>query len=394
MNSDLHWEADAEASRTWLESGGAEGSTAQWIDEDLSGRDLSDVVLVEATLLNSNFSDCIMQRADLSRAMAGGARFDRARLADASFVKAQLSSAHFDGADATHVRFAKSTLDRASFAGAVLRGASFDKASCMGTSLRNADLQDASFHKTNLQGADLSGADLARVRFDGTALNAATLLAGCRGLELAVVDSIMVGARQLVAADARAWLTAHAARRVWSVEQFELWVLAKMSSPRVAAALAHLGATEAELRRVATELGTVFDQPGHAEAEYRRILGKPRSSVPAEASGTFAGSFRHEFSLPLWPDVVFVVNEAPNGSAWGFGFEGGPASLPSKLDDVEPWRWTAARLRREAVAVDVHEEWSYDLEATLSFATPSGPRRFRARFDLGLLQRWEPTSDR
>src|ERR1700759_3216586 len=100
--SDLtSWAEDAEASRKWLETGGAEGSTVQWVDVDLSGRDLSNAVLVEATLLGSDFSDCRMQRADLSRAMAGGAHFDRARLVAADLLKAQLTSAHFDGADAS-----------------------------------------------------------------------------------------------------------------------------------------------------------------------------------------------------------------------------------------------------------------------------------------------------
>jgi len=38
------------------------------------------------------------------------------------------------------------------------------------------------------------------------------------------------------------------------------------------------------------------------------------------------------------------------------------------------------------------EEWSYDLDATLRFTTPAGPKAFRARFDLGLLQQWAPRS--
>ncbi len=389
MSNQASWEADAEASRKWLESSGSEGSTVQWIDDDLSGRDLSDVVLVEATLLNSNFSDCVMYRADLSRAMAGGARFHRARLAGASLIKAQLTNAHFDGADATQARFTKSTLDRATFSGAVLRGASFNSASCIDTSFRDADLQEADFTKTNLEGANLAGADLSRTRWQGTSVDAATHLAGCIGLDRAVVESIFVASRHLHGADARAWLTAQAARRTWSVEDFELWALAKMSSPKALAAAAELGATEAHLRRVAAELDTVFDQPGHTAAEYRRVLGKPVTSSLAEASGTFAGSFRHEYHLPLWPGVVFVVNEDRNGIAWGFGFEGGPPTLPSNLNEIEPWRWTAERLRREVLSVEAHEEWTYDLDATFTFATPTGPRRFRARFDLGLLQRWE-----
>jgi hypothetical protein len=222
-------------------------------------------------------------------------------------------------------------------------------------------------------------------------MNAATRLDGCTGLDLAIIESVYSARRHLRGADARAWLNAQAARRTWSVEEFELWALAKMSSPNVVMAASRLGATVPEMQQLAAELDTVFDYPGHAEAEYRRVLGAPAASTPASATGEFAGSFRHEYHLPLWPDVVFVVNEDRNGTAWGFGFEGGPATLPDNLAEIEPWRWTSERLRREA-AVEVHEEWSYDLDASFTFATPAGIRRFRARFDLGLLQRWEPES--
>lgn len=393
MSNEASWADDVEASRKWLETGGAEGSTVQWIDDDLSGRDLRNVVLVEATLLRSNFSECLMQRADLSRAMAGGAHFDRARLADASFLKAQLTEAHFDGADASQARFTKSTVDRATFSGAMLRSATFDGARCIDASFRKADLRDARFVKANLEGADLEGADLSGTQWQGTSVDAATCLAGSIGLDRASVESIFVASRQLHGADARAWLTAQAARSRWSIEDFELWALAKMSSPSALEAAAKLGATEADLRRIAADLASVFDRPGHTAAEYRRVLGKPASSGLAEASGTFAGSLRHEYQLPLWPGVVFVVNEDRNGTAWGYGFEGGPSVLPSNLDEIKPWQWTAERLRREALSVEVHDEWSYDLDATLTLAAPGEPRRFRARFDLGLLQRWEPRSE-
>ena len=392
MSNQASWAEDAEANRKWLETSGAEGSTAQWINDDLSGRDLSNVVLVEATLLHSDFSDCLMERADLSRAMAGGTRFDRARLVGSNLLKAQLTDAHFDGADASQARFTKSTLDRATFSGAVLRGADFDHASCIDASFREANLRDASFIKANLEGASLAGAELSGTRWQGTSVNAATCLTGCIGLEHAVVDSIFIASRQLHGSEARAWLTAHAARRSWSTEDFELWALSKMSSPRAASVAAELGATDTELRRVAADLDTVFDQPGHTAAEYRRVLGNPATSKLTEATGAFAGSVRHEYHLPLWPAVVFVVNEDLHGTAWGGGFEGGRFDLLPNLDEIEPWQWTAERLRREAISVEVHEEWTHDLDATLTFATPAGPRSFRARFDLGLLQRWEPRS--
>ena len=95
-NAKGSWTDDAEASRKWLETSGAEGSTVRWIDDDLRGCDLSEGVLVEATLLHSDFSDCLMERADLSRAMAGGTRFDRARLVGANLLKAQLTDERWE----------------------------------------------------------------------------------------------------------------------------------------------------------------------------------------------------------------------------------------------------------------------------------------------------------
>ncbi|MEO7733874.1 MAG: pentapeptide repeat-containing protein, partial [Kofleriaceae bacterium] len=389
MSSPAHWQADLDASRRWMETAGAEGSTVQWIDQDLSGLDLHDVVLVESTLLNSNFSDCMMHGADLSRAMAGGACFDRARLAGARLLKSQLTEAHFQGADASRACFKKSTLDGATFVDAVLHGASFDDANCMEARFQRADLKDAAFARANLMGADLAASDLSGARFEGTFMNAATRLDDCIGLDRAIVESLYVGTQLLRGADARAWLNGHTARRHWSVADFELWALAKMSSPNVTVAVSRLGVTVAEMQNIAAELGAIFDDPGHSAAEYRRVLGRPANSAPGNASGEFAGSFRHEYELPLWPDVVFVVNEDRNGTAWGAGFEGGSTALPDDLAEISPWRWTAERLRREAVSVEVHEEWSDDLDASLSFATPVGLRHFRARFDLGLLQRWE-----
>lgn len=174
---------------------------------------------------------------------------------------------------------------------------------------------------------------------------------------------------------------------MWTVQELELWMLAKMRGPRVEAALVQLGRTTDQMKRTAEAVGVVFDKPGHAAAEYRRLLGAPRETRPVSTTGTFAGSFRHEYELPLWPDVVFVVNEHPTGYAWGYGFEGGPASLPAELASIVPWRWTAERLRREATDIEVLEEWSFDLDANLTFANGA---RFQARFDMGLLQTWEP----
>jgi Pentapeptide repeats (8 copies) len=196
-----------------------------------------------------------------------------------------------------------------------------------------ADLRNTSWWKSVLVAADLSRSDLRGARFADTLLDEATRLDGAIGLDEANVETILVGGRRLVDTDARAWLVAQASRPAWSIEQLELWLLAKMSSPRVASAIAALGKSDDDLRRVAGELGVVFDKPGHAAAEYRRILGAPIATTMATATGTFAGSMRHEHRLPLWPDVVFVVNEHPDGYAWGAASRAAWTRFPSVSHD-------------------------------------------------------------
>lgn len=163
---------------------------------------------------------------------------------------------------------------------------------------------------------------------------------------------------------------------MWTVDDLELWMLAKMRGPRVDDGLVQLGCSTDDTRDTAETLGEVFDKPGHAAAEYRRILGAPHATCLGTTIGTFAGSFRHEYALLLWPDVV----EHPAGYAWGYGFEGGPTSLPAEFGSVEPWRWTAERLRREATYIEILEEWSFDLDLNLTFASGA---RFQGRFDMG-----------
>jgi uncharacterized protein YjbI with pentapeptide repeats len=387
LRDPVPWADDAEDNRRWIESGGTEGSAAQWIGEDLSGRDLRRAVLAEATLIDSDFTGAFLDGADLSRTTGGGARFYQARMSGATLVKASLSGASFEGAHAPGARFDKADLTGADLAGANLRGASLDQAALRDASLAGADLREASLWKTVLASADLSRADLRGARIADAQVDAATRLDGAIGILEANVESVLVHGRRLAAEDARSWLLAQAARPAWSAIDLELWLLSKMSSPRVPDALAALGKRDDDMRAVAAALAEVFERPGHEAGEYRRVLGAPRATSLSGATGSFAGSFRHAYVLPLWPDVELIVHEHPTGYAWGVGFQGGLAALPDDLATIDPWRWTAATLRAAAQATEIVEEWSYDLEAILTFA---GGRRFRARFDLELLQSWEP----
>lgn len=385
--------ADAEANRRWLDTQGHEGAPAQWIGEVLPDLDLRGAVLVESTLLGTQLAGALLAGADLSRAMAGGAVFDRADGREARFVKAELTEARFASADLSGASFLKATLLRAEFVDATLERANLEQANCADARFRGANLRSASLHHTDLSGADLAGADLSGARFSETRVDAATRLDGCIGLDRATVESVIVGPRRLEGPDAVAWLSAQATRRDWTVNDLQLWLLAKMTSARVRDAVATLGLTIDDMRRVAAEVGRILDEPGHAAAQYRRILGPSLSTRMVAAAGAFAGSTRMEYRLPLWPGLRFVVNEDRDGIAWGVGFDGPDAALPVDLSTVSPWQWSADRLLREATDVVVEEAWSYDLEAVLTFPPGGGCRRFRARFDLGLLQAWTPIAD-
>lgn len=390
---------DLAENRRYVETESAEGKPASWINEDLSGQDLTGATLVEATLIDSDLSEAKLGDADLFRSFAGGARFCRASLRSANLGKATLDGADFTGAFAAGANFAKATLAEANLSSAVLSLASFVGTNARRAIFRNANLRGVDLTTAVMEGADFTGAEFSEAKFERTVLDDARF-SGAIGIDRAKVISISVGDRVLVGDDARAWLLGAAGMQVdatagtsWSIREFQLFLLSKMSGSLVAGALHALASTEAEMHRVATELGAVFDSPGHAAAEYRKVLGDPRARTPVNAPLSFAGSWREEYGLPLWPDVVFVVNEDRNGSAWGWGFEGGPAHLPASLSGVVPGQWSAERLRRLAVGTEVVEEWSFDLEAILAFNVAGEMSRFAARFDLGLLQRWERAVD-
>lgn len=235
----------------------------------------------------------------------------------------------------------------------------------------------------NLRGADLTGAHLAETRLD-----AETELAGTRGLDEAAVVSIIANGRLLRGADARAWLRRHAERPRWTIVDLELWLLSKMSSAKVGDALRALGVTPTAMAEAASSLAPLFDEPGHAAAEYRRVLGRPVREALVAASGAFAGSTAQWFSLPLWPDVEFVVHEATDGAAWNVGFRA-DRPPPDDVDALRPWEWTFTQLCDAATVCAVEEEWSYDRTAIFTFARAGATTNYRGRFDLDLLQTWD-----
>lgn len=377
-------QVDLEESRRWHLTEGKEGSPVSWYAEDLSDVDLSLAPLGGATLIDASFTRSLLDGADLSRTQAGGASFAEARLVDANFAKAVLAGARFDAANASGATFRKADLTRASFAGTALDSADLDGAFCSETSFAAANLTRASFVTTAFVKADLRNAELAGSRFDRTVIEMSTRFDGCTGLDTAEVVSIVVGNATITGEDARSLLAERAAPLPWSAEEFELYLLDRMGGDLAGKAALRLCPDEQKRTQIVTSLHTRFDSVLHAGIDYERVLGSPVARHIVDATGAFAGSTRSEFVLPLWPEVVFVVNTDSNGFPWGVRFEGGPTGLVDP-DNVRPWAWTESRLREAASQVTVVDEWNDDLELELTFAA----RRFKARFKIGLLQSWK-----
>ncbi len=123
-----------------------------------------------------DLSGCDLRGADLSPhrgASLGGLDFTRAsldranltgsNLRDCVLVEASLRDARLDGATCPGA-----DLRRADFSGASLQKCSLRSAKCSGTDFRGANLTQADLDEADLRGANLSSANLDRVRFKGS----------------------------------------------------------------------------------------------------------------------------------------------------------------------------------------------------------------------------------
>jgi hypothetical protein len=175
---------------------------------------------------------------------------------------------------------------------------------------------------------------------------------------------------------------------------FQVYLLSKMTAVDLTEeALTALGITTEQMTRAAHELAQRhrLDEIVHPATAYEALLGAPaieHELDPAEVSDVYAGSRRLGWRLPLWQDLFFVVHSHPDGYAWGVGFrQCAAAGIP---DAVRPWRFASNQVLSRADDVCILEEWTDTLEAELTFDTGRATQRWLARFDLGLLQRWEP----
>lgn len=99
-----------------------------------------------------------------------GANLEHAELSGVDLSGVNLAGTRFKGADLSYAQFTNSILDRADLRGASLPWANFDGASLAGTRLQDAYLSIASF-----TGAHLQNASLWNARADGASFNNANL---------------------------------------------------------------------------------------------------------------------------------------------------------------------------------------------------------------------------
>ncbi|MGI9406009.1 MAG: pentapeptide repeat-containing protein [Hyphomicrobiaceae bacterium] len=174
---------------------GADLSGANLEETDLRGVKLMNARLIETNFTKANLSGALLNRTDLSFANLEQTSLIEASLVDATFLEAnlrgtdlrfarlegaRLRKADLMGANLLLARAEGATFSFANLQGANLnltwlQGADFESAKLEGADLRNAELQGASFKTAILEGADLQSAKLQGANFKGASINFADL---------------------------------------------------------------------------------------------------------------------------------------------------------------------------------------------------------------------------
>jgi hypothetical protein len=173
---------------------------------------------------------------------------------------------------------------------------------------------------------------------------------------------------------------------------YQLYLLFQMNrSPKVEAALAQLGADKTAMieavDRVGTQLG--LNEMGHSIECYRQLLGPPLDTVlETDLRESWAGSLRHRYHLPLWPEFDFIVRSHPEGWAFGPRFvraAGSVAPSPARIFDIEPWSMLESEVRARFGPFDEEYPFNHSNEAIYLIDRSAGVRASLA-FDFQLFQ--------
>jgi uncharacterized protein YjbI with pentapeptide repeats len=142
---------------------------------DLSGLDLSGILLNEASLWYAYLEGANLSNAQLERAVLRGVHFEGADLSGANADGADLQGAHLEGANLSQAQFKKAGLLKAELGKAVLVEAHLDGAELEDAHLDFADLSKAHLKKAYLMRAHLEGANLSDAHLEGAFLESADL---------------------------------------------------------------------------------------------------------------------------------------------------------------------------------------------------------------------------
>jgi hypothetical protein len=122
-----------------------------------------------------NWSNCLMEGAQLAGADLRGARLRNANLAGADLRGAQLGGADLAYTSLAGAKLWSAHLNQAAMMGANLRNADVSRADLTNANLTYAVLKGADLSGANLAGADLTNADLQGAKIDGADFTAAKL---------------------------------------------------------------------------------------------------------------------------------------------------------------------------------------------------------------------------
>ncbi|MGW6402073.1 hypothetical protein [Streptomyces sp. NPDC055134] len=185
----------------------------------------------------------------------------------------------------------------------------------------------------------------------------------------------------------------------FTVTDFQLVLLRRMADHNpdlVEDARRRLGASVAQMR----EANRRYQARRHVRGPlttrslYRSLLGAPEQTVTRQIGDLTCEAL--QWSVPLWPGLLFEALAGPNGAVWNEWLvraPGAPAPALRTLDDLVPWSCTVDEVS-EAFPPARPLEGSAPTRWGLAFTAPDTegtPREVKAEFTYGLLQRWTLT---
>jgi hypothetical protein len=178
--------------------------------------------------------------------------------------------------------------------------------------------------------------------------------------------------------------------------EFQLVLLRRMADHNpelVETARADLGVSVADMREANRRWQAMLHAPRTraAASRYRSVLGDPEQELTRRIGDLTCPALI--WPLPLWPDLRFEVLLAPTGAVWNewlIRTPGTPAPALHTLHDLTPWSCTVDEAAR-AFPPARPLQGTAPTRTGLEFTAPDNdgtPRRIRAEFTWGLLQRW------